>query len=81
MSMGGAPDEVIESVQMANGQQIVMTASALDHIMFEHSEMAGYGWAIPETARHPEIVLDDPRPGRRRHYRHQEGLAAGSARS
>lgn len=51
--MAGVPDpeDVIESVEMADGRQIVMTASALDHIAFEHPEMASYGWAILETAR------------------------------
>jgi hypothetical protein len=67
------PETVIESVEMTDGQQIVLTASALDHIAFEHPEMADYRQAILETARNPEIALDDPRPGRRRHYRHQQG--------
>lgn len=72
--MAGAPDpeDVIESVEMADGQQIVLTVSGLGHITLEHPEMAGYRWAILETARNPEIALDDPRPGRRRHYRRQD---------
>src|SRR6476646_9858206 len=75
MPMAGSrdSDEVIEAVETADGLRIVMTASAWDHISFEHPEMADYGWAILETAGNPAIVVDDPRPGRRRHYRFQAG--------
>ena len=67
------PDEIIEAAETAEGQRIVLTASAWDHISFEHPEMADFGWAILETAGNPEVVSDDPRPGRRRHYRFQAG--------
>jgi hypothetical protein len=66
-------DDVIATADTAAGQSIVITASAWSHITSEHPEMADYGHAILETAVDPEIALDDPRPGRRRHYRFQAG--------
>jgi hypothetical protein len=73
---GGASDhqdDKIATGETAAGQSIVITASAWGHITAEHPEMCGYGHAILETAINPEIALDDPRPGRRRHYRFQTG--------
>ena len=67
------PDEIIEAAETAEGQRIVLTASAWDHISFEHPEMVDHRSAILETAGSPEVVHDDPRPGRRRHYRFQAG--------
>ncbi len=66
-------DDAIATGETAAGQSVVMTASAWSHITSEHPEMAEHGHAILETAVDPEIALDDPRPGRRRHYRFQTG--------
>ncbi len=52
-----------------NGITVVLTAAAWEHIVAEHPDMASYRGAILLTAQAPEIVRDDPRPGRKRHFR------------
>lgn len=55
--------------ETADGRVVVLTASAWDHIASDHPEMTDHRDAILMTASNPEIATDDPRPGRRRHFR------------
>ena len=53
------PDEIIEAAETAEGQRIVLTASAWDHISFEHPEWKFGFDADPETAISTRKALMD----------------------
>jgi hypothetical protein len=48
---------------------VVLSAATWAHIVSEHPDMARFLTGIMLTAVAPEIALDDPRPGRKRHFR------------
>lgn len=60
---------VLARASMANGELVVLTQRAWSHIAAEHPEMTVHRNAVMAAAATPEVVADDPRPGRRRHYR------------
>ena len=50
-------------------QTVVLTARTWSHIVTEHPDMVRFLPEIMLTAAAPEIAFDDPRLGRKRHFR------------
>jgi len=60
---------IVAKAETGDGGSIVLTASSWRHIYSRHPEMAGYLREVLETVVAPDVVCDDPRPGRLRYYR------------
>lgn len=62
-----------DGTESNRSEAVVLNAATWAHIVAEHPDMGRFLTEIMITAATPEVVIDDPRPGRRRHFRKSVG--------